>query len=216
MERFDARRWDEKKRIGYSRKVLQYFLHPKNVGEMENPSVTAKAGSPACGDMIKLYLKIENDRITDAKFRSYGCAANIATASVLTEMIKGKTVEEAKKIKFRDIVEELGGLPQIKYHCAVLAAEGLKQALAKWDVIQGRRKIDEKFVKLILAAVIDPLTGESVLKGDKYRGCKIEGKKVKIMLNIPKDSPEAEAFEEQIREAFEGLDVDLEIEFVES
>ncbi|HID00052.1 MAG TPA: DUF59 domain-containing protein [Piscirickettsiaceae bacterium] len=104
----------------------------------------------------------------------------------------------------------------IKYHCAVLAAEGLKQALTKWDVIQGKRKIDESFVKLILAAVIDPLTGESVLKGDKYRGCKIEGKKVKIMLNIPKDSLEAEAFEEQIREAFEGLDVDLEIEFAES
>ncbi|AIF70175.1 hypothetical protein PAP_08975 [Palaeococcus pacificus DY20341] len=213
MERFDAKNWDEKKRIGYSRKVLQYFLHPKNVGEIENPSVTAKAGSPACGDMIKLYLKIEDEKIVDAKFRSYGCAANIATASVLTEMIIGKSIDDAKKIKFKDIVAELGGLPQIKHHCAVLAAEGLKQALAKWDVIQGRREIDERFVKLILAAVIDPLTGESVLHGHKYKGCEIEGKKVKIMLNVPKDDPEAEVFEEQIRESFEGLDVDLEIEF---
>jgi nitrogen fixation NifU-like protein len=214
MERFDARKWDEKKRIGYSRKVLQLFLNPKNVGEIENPSVTAKAGSPACGDMIKLYLKIEDDRIVDAKFRTYGCAANIATASMLTEMIIGKPVEEAKKIKFKDLVEALGGLPQIKYHCAVLAAEGLRQALAKWDVIQGKRKIDESFVKLILAAVIDPLTGESVLHGHKYLGCEIEGKKVKIKLAIPKDSEEAIVFEEQIRESFEGLDVDLEIEFL--
>lgn len=214
MERFDARKWDEKKRIGYSRKVLQLFLNPKNVGEIENPSVTAKAGSPACGDMIKLYLKIENDKIVDAKFRTYGCAANIATASMLTEMIIGKPVEEAKKIKFKDLVEALGGLPQIKYHCAVLAAEGLRQALGKWDVIQGKRKIDESFVKLILAAVIDPLTGESVLHGHKYLGCEIKGKKVKIKLAIPKDSEEAIVFEEQIRESFEGLDVDLEIEFL--
>jgi len=213
MERFDAKNWDEKKRIGYSRKVLQYFLHPKNVGEIENPSVTAKAGSPACGDMIKLYLRIEDEKIVNAKFRSYGCAANIATASVLTEMIIGKSIDDAKKIKFKDIVEELGGLPQIKHHCAVLAAEGLKQALAKWDVIQGRREIDERFVKLILAAVIDPLTGESVLHGHKYKGCEVDGRKVKIMLNVPKDDPEAEVFEEQIRESFEGLDVDLEIEF---
>lgn len=213
MERFDARKWDEKKRIGYSRKVLQLFLNPKNVGEIENPSVTAKAGSPACGDMIKLYLKIENDKIVDAKFKTYGCAANIATASMLTEMIIGKPIEEAKKIKFKDLVEALGGLPQIKYHCAVLAAEDLRQALGKWDVIQGKRKIDESFVKLILAAVIDPLTGESVLHGHKYLGCEIKGKKVKIKLAIPKDSEEAIVFEEQIRESFEGLDVDLEIEF---
>lgn len=214
MERFDARRWDEKKRIGYSRKVLQLFLNPKNVGEIENPSVTAKAGSPACGDMIKLYLKIEDDKIVDAKFRTYGCAANIATASMLTEMIIGKPIEEAKKIKFKDLVEALGGLPQIKYHCAVLAAEGLRQALAKWDVIQGKRRIDESFVKLILAAVIDPLTGESVLHGHKYLGCEIEGKKVRIKLAIPRDSEEAIVFEDQIRESFEGLDVNLEIEFL--
>ncbi|MCD6559754.1 MAG: iron-sulfur cluster assembly scaffold protein [Palaeococcus sp.] len=213
MERFDAKNWDEKKRIGYSRKVLQYFLHPKNVGEIDNPSVTAKAGSPACGDMIKLYLKIEDERIVDAKFKSYGCAANIATASILTEMIIGKSVEDVKKIKFKDIVEALGGLPQIKFHCAVLAAEGLKQALAKWDVLQGRRDIDEGFVKLILAAVIDPLTGESVLQGHKYRGTEIMGRQIKIMLNVPRDDPEAEIFEEQIKEAFEGLDVDLRIEF---
>lgn len=214
MERFDARRWDEKKRIGYSRKVLQLFLNPKNVGEIESPSVTAKAGSPACGDMIKLYLKIEDDKIVDAKFRTYGCAANIATASMLTEMIIGRPIEEAKKIKFKDLVEALGGLPQIKYHCAVLAAEGLRQALAKWDVIQGKRRIDESFVKLILAAVIDPLTGESVLHGHKYLGCEIEGKKVRIKLAIPRDSEEAIVFEDQIRESFEGLDVNLEIEFL--
>jgi len=110
-------------------------------------------------------------------------------------------------------VEALGGLPQIKFHCAVLASEGLKQALAKWDVLQGRRDIDEGFVKLILAAVIDPLTGESVLQGHKYRGTEIRGRQIKIMLNVPRDDPEAEIFEEQIKEAFEGLDVDLRIEF---
>jgi len=96
---------------------------------MENATVQSTAGSPACGDMIRLYLRIEDDLITEATFESYGCAANIAAASILTEMIKGKTLKEAWEIKWNDISDKLGGLPPIKYHCSILAVGALKRAI---------------------------------------------------------------------------------------
>lgn len=103
------------------------------MGSMKKPSIMSVAGSPACGDMISLYLKIERvngeDIIVKATFESYGCAANIAAASILTEMIKGKMVKEAWRISWRDIADELGGLPMIKYHCSILAVGALKRAI---------------------------------------------------------------------------------------
>lgn len=95
----------------YSEKLLELFQNPKNVGELEDADAKATEGSLACGDMITIYLKVDrqSQRITDIKFRSYGCAANIATCSMLTEMVKGKTLKEAKKLTFREIAEELGG-----------------------------------------------------------------------------------------------------------
>ena len=118
--------------IKYSQKVIEHFRNPRNAGEMPDPTVAATEGSLACGDMMTLYLKIEDGVIVDAKFESYGCAANIATASVLTEMIKGKTVEEAEKITWNDIVDALDGLPAIKYHCSTLSIDTLKSALKKY------------------------------------------------------------------------------------
>ncbi|MCC6056700.1 MAG: iron-sulfur cluster assembly scaffold protein, partial [Desulfurococcaceae archaeon] len=110
--------------LPYSPKVLEIFRNPKNVGQLEDADVVESAGSPACGDMIRLYLKITNidgeDVIEKASFESYGCAANIAAASILTEMIKGKRVEDAWKISWRVLSDELGGLPPIKYHCSIL------------------------------------------------------------------------------------------------
>jgi nitrogen fixation NifU-like protein len=118
--------------LPYSAKVLELFRNPKNMGKMKDPSAFATTGSLACGDMIAVYLKIRDDTIVDAKFESYGCAANIAAASLLTEMIKGKKLEEAWRISWKQLADELGGLPRIKYHCSVLAIGGLRRAIREY------------------------------------------------------------------------------------
>ncbi|MEM0328898.1 MAG: iron-sulfur cluster assembly scaffold protein [Nitrososphaerota archaeon] len=115
--------------LPYSPKVLELFRNPKNLGRMEDANAVATAGSLACGDMITIYLKIDEERIVDASFESYGCAANIATASLLTEMIKGKSLREAWGISWKQLSDELGGLPPIKYHCGVLAVGALRRAI---------------------------------------------------------------------------------------
>lgn len=113
----------------YSDKVIDHFTNPRNVGVMENPSGYGKVGNPSCGDIMEMFLKIENDVITDVKFRTFGCASAIASSSVSTELIKGKTVEEALRITNKAVVEELGGLPAVKMHCSVLAEEAIKLAI---------------------------------------------------------------------------------------
>ncbi|MEM2211589.1 MAG: iron-sulfur cluster assembly scaffold protein [Nitrososphaerales archaeon] len=117
--------------LTYTKKVLELFRNPKNLGRIENADAEALAGSLACGDMIAIYLKIDesSERILDAKFESYGCAANIATASSLTEMIKGKTLKEAWEVSWKDVSNELGGLPFVKYHCGILAVGALRRAI---------------------------------------------------------------------------------------
>lgn len=113
----------------YSDKVIEHFSNPRNVGEIENASGVGLVGSEACGDIMKLFIKVENGVITDARFKTFGCGAAIASSSVATEMIKGKTVEEALKLTNKQVIEELGGLPPVKIHCSVLAEEALKAAL---------------------------------------------------------------------------------------
>ena len=112
----------------YSQIVLDHFMHPHNVGKLENPDAEATEGSPACGDQVTMFLKVnpETKVIEDIKFLSYGCASNIATASIITDLAKGKTLDEAKKITWQQAMEELGGLPPVKVHCAVLAVDTLK------------------------------------------------------------------------------------------
>ncbi len=198
-------------KIGYSPKVLQLFMNPKNVGTLDDANVTSIAGSVACGDMIKLYLKInENDVIEKITFESYGCAANIATSSMITEMVKGKHVDEARKLTLKDEVEQLGGLPKIKYHCAALAVTALRIALDKWEVISGRKKIDETLIKRMLRGLLDPHTDRDLLSSGAVDKIEIEDGKVRILLNVPQD----EYFDEivsNIREAFEKLPVELEV-----
>ncbi len=113
----------------YSDKVMDHFTNPRNVGEIENPSGVGQVGNPVCGDVMKVYLKIENDVIVDVKFKTYGCAAAIATSSMATELIKGKTVDEALEITNKAVAEALDGLPPIKMHCSVLAEEAIKSAI---------------------------------------------------------------------------------------
>jgi nitrogen fixation protein NifU and related proteins len=117
--------------LPYNPKVLDLFRNPKNLGKMEDATVVAVAGNPACGDMVTFYLKItDKDVIEKATFESYGCAANIATSSIVTEMVKGLTVESAwKDITWKKVTDEVGGLPAIKFHCGVLAVGALKRAI---------------------------------------------------------------------------------------
>lgn len=113
----------------YNEKVMEAFKNPKNVGEIENPSGVGTVGNASCGDIMQISLKIENDIIIDAKFKTFGCAAAIATSSTATDMIIGMTVEEALKVTNRKVVECLGGLPSQKIHCSVLAEEAIKKAI---------------------------------------------------------------------------------------
>lgn len=113
----------------YTEKVIDHFKDPHNTGKIENADAVATEGSLACGDMMTIYLKQEDGVITEVKFESYGCAANIATASMVTDIVKGKTLEEAEKITWKDIVDELGGLPKVKNHCSNLAVETLHSAI---------------------------------------------------------------------------------------
>ncbi len=113
----------------YTDTVMDHFMNPRNVGEIENPSGVGEVGNAKCGDIMKMYLEIENNVIKDVKFETFGCGSAIASSSMATEMIKGKTVEEALAISNKDVVDALGGLPAHKLHCSVLAEEAIKSAV---------------------------------------------------------------------------------------
>ena len=113
----------------YNDKVMEHFRNPRNVGEMENPDGVGRVGDPVCGDVMELYIKVKDGIIVDAKFKTFGCAAAIATSSMVTDMVKGKSVEEALKISNKAVVEALDGLPPAKMHCSVLAEDALKAAI---------------------------------------------------------------------------------------
>jgi len=123
----------------YSEKVMDHFAHPRNVGEMENPDGVGKVGNPVCGDIMNLYLRVKDGVITDATFKTFGCGAAIATSSMVTELVKGKTVKDALAISNRAVAEALGGLPPIKMHCSVLAEEALKAAIDDYYSRTGKR-----------------------------------------------------------------------------
>lgn len=125
----------------YSKKVMKHFSEPHNVGEMEDASAVAESGNPICGDMMRFFIKVEDGRIQDIKFKTFGCAAAIASSSVLTDIVKGKTLQEAFEIEKEDIVEELGGLPPAKVHCSVLGVDALKRAICDYWRSQG--ELDE-------------------------------------------------------------------------
>ncbi len=124
---------------GYSEKVMEHFTNPKNVGEIKDADGIGKVGNPVCGDLMWIYIKVKDDRLEDVKFKTFGCGAAIATSSMITEMAKGKTLEEALKITRGDVADALDGLPPIKMHCSNLAADGLHAAIKDYLEKTGRK-----------------------------------------------------------------------------
>lgn len=178
----------------YSKKVIEYFTHPKNVGEIKDADVVTTEGSLACGDMITLYLKIDPKKllIKDIKFKSYGCAANIATTSIMTEMVKGKTIEEAKKLEFKDITKALGGLPPMKIHCSVLAIDALKSAIRNYEEKHGLAKpedINESILRSRLRRVMDPSIGKDIVTTGIIQDVKFNDGVVKLLIKLDKNHP---------------------------
>ena len=117
----------------YSEKVMDHFTNPRNVGEIENADAVGEVGNAKCGDIMKIYMKIENEIIVDVKFQTFGCASAIATSSMATELIKGKPVEEARQLTNKAVAEALDGLPDYKMHCSVLAQEAIEAALKDYE-----------------------------------------------------------------------------------
>ena len=192
----------------YSEKVLDHFMNPRNRGKIDNPDARATEGSPACGDQVTVYLKVNPEKliIEDIKFQSYGCASNIATGSIITEMAKGKTIEEAKKISWQDAASELDGLPPIKMHCSVLAVDTLRAAIKEYELSHNLAEKEDFSKETILAElekILYPKVGKNLieLKMVKYVGWD-EGTAI-IDLDVPKFDEYRDNIAEEIREHLE-------------
>lgn len=192
--------------LPYSKKVIELFLNPKNVGEIENPDGVATEGSPACGDMVTVYLKVDKEslKIIDVKFKSFGCASNIATASIVTEMVKDKTLDEAKNITWKEVVEEVGGLPPVKIHCSVLAVDALHAAIINYEEKMGiqkeKRPTDENLIRKRLIHVIDPNTGKEIIGSKIVKKIEVKDGVINIVLNIDEENQFANSIKEEIIE----------------
>ena len=124
----------------YSEKVMEHFMNPRNVGEIENPDGIGEVGNPICGDMMAFYIRVKDNHLDDIKFKTFGCGAAIAVSSIVTEMAIGKTLEEAMKITPRSVADELEGLPQNKFHCSNLGAQALHKAIQ--DYLSKKKKVE--------------------------------------------------------------------------
>jgi NifU-like protein involved in Fe-S cluster formation/metal-sulfur cluster biosynthetic enzyme len=207
----------------YSEKVLEHFRHPRNVGKIENPDGKAVEGSPACGDMVAVYIKVdpETRRLTDVKFESYGCASNIATGSIITELAKGKTIAEAKKVTWKQASEALGGLPPIKVHCSVLAVDGLRSAIQNYEerhgLVKERETTTVEVVRKRLKKVINPVSGLNLVRTNLVKDIEVKDGIVRVVIDLPPNHQFASAIKEEIADKIEHLwDVKkLVVEFTE-
>lgn len=195
----------------YSETVLEHFRHPRNVGKIENPDGKAIEGSPACGDMVSVQIKVDPaaNTISDIKFESYGCASNIATGSIITELAKGKTLDEARKITWKDASEALGGLPKIKVHCSVLAIGGLRSAIRNYEERHGlvKEKVPttKEVVQKRLKKVMNPLTGLDLVRTNLVKEIEMKDGDVRVVIDLPADHQFASALKEEILEKVEPL-----------
>jgi len=198
-------------RFPYSETVLEHFRHPRNVGKIENADGKAIEGSPACGDMVSVYISVDHNtnKLTDIKFESYGCASNIATGSIITELAKGKTLDEAKKITWKEASEALGGLPKIKAHCSVLAVEGLRSAIENYEerhgLVKERKPTTVEILRKRLGKVMNPITGLSVVRTNLVKDIKIDNGNVRVVIDLPPGHQFASAIKEEIMEKIEPL-----------
>ncbi|MFC1992648.1 iron-sulfur cluster assembly scaffold protein [Chloroflexota bacterium] len=207
----------------YSETVLEHFRHPRNVGKIENPDGKAIEGSPACGDMVSVYINVDpkKNTLSDIKFESYGCASNIATGSIITELAKGKTLDEAKKITWKEASDALGGLPKMKAHCSVLAVEGLRSAIQNYEerhgLVKEQKPTTVEIVRKRLRKVMNPLSGLDLVRTNLVRSIEVKDGIVRVVVDLPPDHQFASAIKEEITEKTEPLwDVkELTIEFTE-
>lgn len=201
--------------LPYSELVMEHFRNPRNVGRIEDADAKAMEGSPACGDMVAVYLKVdpETQRIDDIRFESYGCASNIATGSIITELAKGKTIEEAKDISWKQASEALGGLPPIKTHCSVLAVDGLRAAIQNYEERHGlvteRVPTTVDVVRKRLKRVMNPMTGLDLVRTKLVQDIEVADGKVRVVVDLPADHQFAANIREEVMEKIEPLwDVD--------
>lgn len=197
--------------LPYSDLVMEHFRNPRNVGRMDNPDAKSVEGSPACGDMVAVYLKVDEEThtISDVKFESYGCASNIATGSIITELAKGKTLEEAKKISWKQASEALGGLPPIKTHCSVLAVDGLRAAIQNYEERHGlvteREPTTVEVVRKRLKRVMNPVVGLDLVRTNLVTDIAVADGHVRVAIDLPADHQFANNIREEVVEKIEPL-----------
>lgn len=190
--------------LPYSDLVMEHFKHPHNVGRIEDADAKAVEGSPACGDMVAVYLKVDEatQRITDIKFESYGCASNIATGSIITDMAKDKTLDEAKEITWQQASEALGGLPPIKTHCSVLAVDGLRAAIQNYEerhgLVQEQTPTTLEELRRRLKHVMNPVVGLDLVRTKMVKELEWADGVVRVVLDLPADHQFAANIREEI------------------
>lgn len=195
----------------YSETVLEHFRHPRNVGKIEDADGKSMEGSPACGDMVAVYIKIDQDKntISDIKFESYGCASNIATGSIITELAKGKTLDEARKITWKEASDALGGLPKIKTHCSVLAIEGLRSAIQNYEERHGlvKEKVPTTvdIVRKRLKKVMNPISGLDLVRTNLVKDTVLKDGSVRVVIDLPSNHQFAPAIKEEVMEKIAPL-----------
>ena len=209
--------------LPYSELVMEHFRHPHNVGRIEDADAKAIEGSPACGDMVAVYLKVNSQShvIEDIKFESYGCASNIATGSIITDLAKGKTLDEAKTITWKQAAEALGGLPAIKAHCSVLAVEGLRAAIQNYEEAHGlvkeRVPTTPEEIQRRLKHVMNPMTGLDVVRTKLIKEVELKDGVISLVVDLPADHQFANNIREDVSEKLGHLwDIkEVRVEFTE-
>jgi nitrogen fixation NifU-like protein len=209
--------------LPYSEKVMEHFRNPRNVGRIDDADAKSVEGSPACGDMVAVYLKVDPESLTidDIKFESYGCASNIATGSIITELAKGKTLDEAKEIDWKQAADALGGLPPIKTHCSVLAVDGLRAAIQNYEERHGlvteREPTTVEVVRKRLKHVMNPMVGLDLVRTKVVKDIQVAEGQVRVVVDLPSDHQFANNIREEILEKIEPLwDVErVDVEFTD-